>query len=111
MGALTYLYQHGLQAEPRAGSLIVYPRALLNDELRAWIRAHKDALLAELEQPAPVAPATTNGPSRPPISVWRARVDGKYLTVIDPAGSPPEQMRASLVARFGERFQMMERKR
>lgn len=49
MAALDYLKQHGLHVEPFSGDkIVVRPSERLNDELRAWIKAHKAELLAEV---------------------------------------------------------------
>lgn len=52
MGALQYLRQHGLTANPVEGNrLEVSPACALDDELRAWVREHKSELMEELMEP------------------------------------------------------------
>lgn len=47
MEALNYLRSHGFGAFVRSGHLHVWPSRKLTNELRSWIRNHREELIAE----------------------------------------------------------------
>lgn len=54
---IDFLTQSGLTIETEGGNLVVRPKELITDEVRAFIRTHKVEILAELgHQTPPNAP-------------------------------------------------------
>ncbi|AKA22733.1 hypothetical protein [Pseudomonas chlororaphis] len=46
--AIDYLAQHGLSARKKGNRVVVSPRAMVTEDLKKYIRAHRLELLAEL---------------------------------------------------------------
>lgn len=59
------IIQAGLTIETEGGNLVVRPKELITDEVRAFIRTHKAEILAELGKPtspnAPLSPDEASG--------------------------------------------------
>ncbi len=86
---LTRLRSRGLSVAADGNALIVRPRDLLTDELRAAIRAHKPAILAEFA-------AANNAEVDPAVEARRRRVvalldqhpDWRYAVIVETSAEP-----------------------
>lgn len=95
MAAIDYLKQHGLAVEAAAPDrLRVSPPDRITDPIRAWIKAHKQELLAELAANQPAAM-----PSAPHI--WLATIDGRPARIIDPDRTDHAEQMRRLALKFG----------
>lgn len=86
--ALERLRAHGLQAEVIGDRLEVFPADRLTDDLRDFIRQHKDVLRRELTHPlVPLRGSCTpaQGPSSP---IGRRFFDHQYVFVESNQGPP-----------------------
>ena len=107
MGAASDLYHeltaHGLTLAAEEGTLLVSPRELISDDLRARIRESKADLLALLAgnvapEPAP-APVPEPGPTPAPTPVaphrcWLVTLaDGGYLEITSTAPCTEEEIK------------------
>lgn len=70
--AVDYLRVNGFFAEKRKDRVIVSPASKLTPEIRAFIKANRPSLLAEL--------AANDGQER--RGNWRVVVDGKRMTMV-----------------------------
>jgi hypothetical protein len=98
--AIQFLESHGLVAvELQDDRIEVGPVAVLNDELRAWIRAHKLELLKELRehQKVPKEHVIETVSSH----VWSAQIDGHRVRVIDKERQTKPEFVDSMRKQFG----------
>lgn len=73
--AIDYLAQHGLSARKKGNRVVVSPRAMVTEDLKKYIRAHRLELLAEL--------AANDGQAR--RCSWSVLVPGcRPFTMISP---------------------------
>lgn len=95
MAAIDYLKQHGLAVEAAAPDrLRVSPPDRITDPIRAWIKAHKRELLAELAANQPEAT-----PAAPHI--WLATIRGKPVRIIDPDHTDHAEQLRRVALKFG----------
>ncbi|QJX01817.1 hypothetical protein HML84_04800 [Alcanivorax sp. IO_7] len=81
MAAIDHLRGHGLDAYVHGDQLMVTPASRLTDDLRRWIREHKNDLVAEL--------AANDCPTR---QWWPLRLpDGSRPRLVNPGGCTREQ--------------------
>lgn len=67
MQTLDFLIQRGLTIESEGDKLVVSPKSGITDEVRAFIRENKAAILAELTNPpSPASPAPHSCPDQAP---------------------------------------------
>ena len=75
MAALDYLESQGLNAVAKGGRLEVWPASRLTDELRTWIRDHRDALIRDASNQG-------GGVQR----VWHVQTQGRTFPMLRPGG-------------------------
>ncbi|WP_434984012.1 hypothetical protein [Vreelandella zhaodongensis] len=96
MAALDYLRNHGLHAEPLPGErLYVWPSGRITDDIRIWIKSHKDELLTELS--AANHPRFSLGARK---RAWLVRIDLQRMTVVSPHARTKAEALASVSARW-----------